>query len=60
MEYKNYDGMGVPIIWEILKRSRLPSDLNDFPYLYEGTIGEDYRVAISVEASQTLRWILLS
>jgi hypothetical protein len=38
MEYQHYDRMGVPITWEIFKRSRKPSDNNDFPYLYEGTI----------------------
>jgi hypothetical protein len=36
-------------MWEILTRSRHPSDDDVFPYLYEGTIEEDYQVAISVE-----------
>jgi hypothetical protein len=43
MEYQNYEQMGAPITWEILKQSRKPSDLDDFPYLYEGTTEEDYR-----------------
>jgi hypothetical protein len=49
MEYQHYDGMGVPITWEIFKQSRKPSDYNDYPYLYEGTTEEDYRLALSVE-----------
>jgi hypothetical protein len=35
--------MGVPITWELSKQSRKPSDYNDYPYLYEGTIEEDYK-----------------
>jgi hypothetical protein len=46
MEYQHYDGMGVPIIWEILKQSRKPSDYDDYPYLLEGTTEEDYRERI--------------
>jgi hypothetical protein len=49
MEYQHYDGMGVPITWEILKQSRNPSDYYDYPYLYEGTTEEDYRFALTVE-----------
>jgi hypothetical protein len=41
--------MGVPIMWEILKQSRKPSDHDDLPYLYEGATEEDYRLAASVE-----------
>ncbi len=36
-------------MWEILTRSRKPSDDNVFPYLYEGTNEENYQVAVSVE-----------
>jgi hypothetical protein len=49
MEYQHYDGMGVPITWEILQQSRKSSDYDDYPYLYEGTTEEDYRFALSVE-----------
>ncbi len=49
MEYQSYDGMGVPITWEILEQSRIPSDHNDFPHLYEGKTEEDYRLAVSLE-----------
>ncbi len=35
MEYKHYEGMGVPITWEILTRSSDPSDLDDLPHLYD-------------------------
>jgi hypothetical protein len=54
MEYQHYDGMGVPIIWKILKQSRKPSDYTDYPYLYEGTTEEDYRFALSVEERDLL------
>ncbi len=49
MEYQLYDGIGVPITWEILKQSRKPSDQDDYPYLYEETTEEDYRFALAVE-----------
>jgi hypothetical protein len=49
IEYQHYDGMGVPITWEILEQSITPTDNNDYPYLYEGTTEEDYRFAIAVE-----------
>jgi hypothetical protein len=49
MEYQHYDGMGIPITWEILQKSRKPSDCDDYPYLYEGTIEEDYKFALTVE-----------
>jgi hypothetical protein len=32
-----YDRIGVPITWKILKQSRKPSNYNDYPYLYERT-----------------------
>jgi hypothetical protein len=49
MEYQIYDRMGLPITWETFNKSRKPSDLNEFSYLYEGITEEDYQVAISVE-----------
>jgi hypothetical protein len=49
MEYQHYDGMGVPITWEILQQSRKASDYDAYPYLYEGTTEEDYRFALTVE-----------
>ncbi len=49
MEYQHYEGMGVPITWEILERSRKPSNVGEFPCLYEETTEEDYRVAISIQ-----------
>ncbi len=49
IEYQHYDGMGVPITWEILQQSRKLSDYDDYPYLYEGTTEEDYRFTITVE-----------
>jgi hypothetical protein len=48
MEYQHYDGMGVPITWEILEQSRKPSDYNDYLYLYEGTTEGDYRFTLLV------------
>jgi hypothetical protein len=49
IEYQHYDGMGVPINWEILKQSRKPSDYNDNQCPYNGTTEEDYRFALLVE-----------
>jgi hypothetical protein len=45
----NYEGMGVPITWEILHQSRKPSDYDVYPYLYKGTTEEDYRFGLTVE-----------
>jgi hypothetical protein len=52
MEYQHYDGMGVRITWEILQKSRKPSDCNDYPYLHEGTTEEDYRFSLTVEETK--------
>jgi len=49
MEYQHYDGMGVPITWEIFKQLRKPSDYDDYPYLYEGTTEEDCSLALLLE-----------
>jgi hypothetical protein len=58
MEYQHYDGMGVPITWEIFKQSRKPSDYDDYPYLYEETTEEDYRFALAVEERKCVYLIL--
>jgi hypothetical protein len=49
--YQNYGGMGIPISGEILSRSKKPNCDDVFPYLYEGTTEEDYKLALSVEKS---------
>jgi hypothetical protein len=41
LAYQNYKGMGVPILGEILSRSRKPNHDDVFPYLYKGTTEED-------------------
>jgi hypothetical protein len=51
LAYQHYKGMGVPILEELLSRSRKPNFDGVFPYLYEGTTEEDYNFALSVEKS---------
>ncbi len=58
MEYQHYDGMGVPITWEILKQSWIPSDYDDYPYLYEETTEEDYIFALALEERKC--WVTYS
>jgi hypothetical protein len=41
--------MGVPMTWDILTTSRRPRAYDVFPYLYEGTTEEDYKLAVLVE-----------
>jgi hypothetical protein len=53
LAYQNYEGMGVPISGEILSGSRTPNHDDVFPYLYEGTTEEDYKLALSVEKSNS-------
>jgi hypothetical protein len=51
LAYQNYEGIGVALSWEILSRLRKPNHDDVFPYLYEGTTEEDYKLALSVEKS---------
>jgi hypothetical protein len=51
LAYRHYEGMGVPISGEILSRSRKRNFDGVFPYLYDGTTKEDYKLAPSVETS---------
>ncbi len=51
LAYRHYEGMGVPISGEILSRLRKRSFDGVFPYLYDGTTKEDYKLALSVETS---------
>ena len=51
LAYQYYKGMGVPILGELLSRSKKPNLDGVFPYLYEGTTEEDYNLALSVEKS---------
>ncbi len=48
-QYSNYKGMGVPILKEILTRSRRPFSDDLFPYFYDGTTMDDYHSALAVE-----------
>jgi hypothetical protein len=43
--------MGVPIAGEVLSRSRKHNFDGVFPYLYDGTTKEGYKLALSVETS---------
>ena len=51
LAYRLNEGMGVPISGEILSRSRKHNFNGVFPYLYDGTTKEDYKLALSVEMS---------
>ncbi len=51
LAYRHYEGMGVPISGEILSRSMKCNFDGVFPYLYDGTTKEDYKLALSVETS---------
>jgi hypothetical protein len=51
LAYRHYEGMGVPILGDLLSRSRKPNFDGVFPYLYDGTSKEDYNLALSVETS---------
>jgi hypothetical protein len=46
-----YEGMGVFISGELLSRSRKRNFDGVFPYLYDGTTKEDYKLALSVKMS---------
>jgi hypothetical protein len=51
LAYRHYEGMGVPISGELLSGSRKHNFDSVFPYLYDGTTKEDYKLALSVETS---------
>jgi hypothetical protein len=48
-QYSNYEGMGVPILTEILTRSLRPFSDDLFPYFYDETIVDDYQSALAIE-----------
>ncbi len=48
-QYSHYEGMGVPITWEILNRSRRPSNDDLFSYFYDWTTEDEYNSALAVE-----------
>jgi hypothetical protein len=51
LAYRHYEGMGVPISGELLSRSRKRNFVGVFPYLYDGTTKEDYKLSLSMEMS---------
>jgi hypothetical protein len=51
LAYRHYEGMGVPISGEILSRSSKRNFDGVFPYLYDRTTKEDYKLALSLETS---------
>ncbi len=53
-QYSYYDGMGVPITWEILNSSQWPSNDDLFPYFYDGTTENEYKRALAVESTGLL------
>jgi hypothetical protein len=48
-KYSNYEGMGVPILTEILTRSQRPFSDDLFPYFYDGTTMDNYKSALALE-----------
>ncbi len=46
LTYRHYKGLGVPISWELLTRSRECNLDRVFPYLYDGTSNDDYKLAL--------------
>ena len=48
-QYSNYEGLGVPISTEILKRCRQPFSDDLFPYFYDRTTMDDYQSALGLE-----------
>ncbi len=50
-KYSHYEGMGVPIMWGILKRSWQPSNDNLFPYFYDRSTKDEYKSALAVEST---------
>jgi hypothetical protein len=53
-QYSNYEGMSVPILKEILTRSRRPFSDDLFSYFYEETTMHDYHSALAVERTNCL------
>jgi hypothetical protein len=51
LEYRHYEGMGVPISGDLLFRSRKPNFDGVLPCIYDRTTKEDYNLALSVEKS---------
>jgi hypothetical protein len=48
-KYSNYEGMGVPVLTEILDTCRSHFSQYLFPYLYDRTRMEDYKSALPIE-----------
>ncbi len=49
IQYRNYEGLGVPISTEILTRCHQPFSDDLFPYFYDGTIMDNYPSALAFE-----------
>jgi hypothetical protein len=48
-QYSNYEGLGVPILTEILTRCCRPFSMDLFPYFYDGTTMDNYQSALALE-----------
>jgi hypothetical protein len=48
-QYSNYEGLGVPILTEILTRCHQPFSDDPFPYFYDGTTMDNYQSALALE-----------
>ena len=51
LAYRHYEGLGVPISGELLTWSRKCNLDRVFPYLYDGTSNDDYKLALKVDRS---------
>jgi hypothetical protein len=51
LAYRHYEGLGVPISGELLTRSRKCNLDGVYPYLYDGTSNNDYKLAVEVDRS---------
>ncbi len=51
LAYRHYEGLGVPISGELLTRSMKCNLDRVFPYLYDETSNNDYKLALGVDRS---------
>ncbi len=51
LAYRHYEDLGVPISGELLTRSTKCNLDRVFPYLYDGTSNDDYKLALKGDRS---------
>jgi hypothetical protein len=59
-QYSSYEGMGVPILTEILTRFQRPFYDDSFPYFYNRTTMGGYQSALALEGTGccVTKWIM--